>query len=174
MAEKSTFGIRRAFQVPLGLLLVSQASMLGIGIVRNQAPGRLIAIGVIVLLLAGLFTENLFRRIVLDQESITAFRWFRRRILRFSDLTALEAVVMRKRVFTTLWVDDRFLLISNAYERFPALLAALVNRAPKEAVAEEALRLAGDPPRYNGHVFFCWVALLFSLLILWQQLTGHF
>ena len=174
MAEKTTFGIRRAFQVPLGLLLVSQACMLGLGIVQKQAPGRTIALSVIVLLLGGLFVENLFRRIVLNQDSITAYRFFRQRTLRFAEMTALEAVALRKRVFTTLWVDDRFLLISNAYESFPALFATLVNRAPKGTVSEDALRLAGDPPRYNGHVLICWVALLFSLLIIWQQLTGLF
>jgi uncharacterized membrane protein len=174
MSDKLTFTIRRAFLIPLGLLLIAQILLLAVSIAQGQATARIILIGGIVLLMGGLFVENLFRRLVMDEETITAFRLFRRRTLRFSELTSLEAVTLRRRIFISLWKDEKFLLISNAYAGFSALFAGLVSRVPREIVSEEAFRLAEDPPQFNGHVVICWMALLFSLLVLWQQLIGAY
>jgi uncharacterized membrane protein len=172
MAEKLTFTIRRAFLVPLGLLLVVLIVLLAVCAAQGEAAGRMVLRGGLVLLVAGLFVENLFRRLEVDETAVRVRRWFRHQVLRYSDLTAVEAVALRRRVFVTLWQDERFLLISNAYGGFAGLLAALLRRVPREVVAEEAVRLAEDPPRHNGPVVVCWLAVLFSLLILYRQLTA--
>jgi hypothetical protein len=171
MAAKETFTIRRAFLVPLGLLLVAQIALLAVGVVQGQTMGRTVLLGAIVFALGGLFTENLFRRIELDDQIITVWRLFRQKTRRFGDITALEAVALRGRVFFTLWRGEEFLLIANAYDRFPELAALLVSRVPGGVVSGEARQIAGDLPRNNGPVFIGWVAVVFSLLILWRQLT---
>jgi hypothetical protein len=171
MAAKDTFTIRRAFLVPLGLLLMAQIALLAVGVVQGQAMGRTVLLGAIVLALGGLFTENLFRRIELDDEIITVWRLFRQKTLRIGEITALEAVALRGRVFITLWRGEEFLLIANAYGSFPELVALLVSRVPGGVVSDEARQIAGDLPRNNGPIFIGWVAVVFSLLILWRQLT---
>jgi hypothetical protein len=171
MAAKDTFTIRRAFLVPLGLLLMAQIALLAVGVVQGQTMGRTLLLGAIVFALGALFSENLFRRIELDDETITVWRLFRKKNLRFGEITALEAVALRGRVFFTLWRGEEFLLITNAYGSFPDLAALLVSRVPGGAVSEEAGQIAGDIPRHNGPIFIGWVAVVFSFLILWRQLT---
>jgi hypothetical protein len=171
VAEKLIFTIRRAFLIPLGLLLLVLIALLAVCSVQGEAAGKMILLGGMVLLVGVLFLENLFRRLQLSEAAILARRWFRNQELRYGDLTSMEAVSLRRRVFITLWKGDRFLLISNAYGDFAGLFAALLRRVPGEVVAEEAVRLAENPPRHNGPVVACWIAFLFSLFILFRQLA---
>jgi hypothetical protein len=172
VAEKLTFTVRRAFLVPLGLLLLVLIVLLAVCFAQGEAAGKMILLGGMVLLVGGLFLENLFRRLELGETAILARRWFRNQELRYGDLTAVEAVSLRRRVFVTLWKGDRFLLISNAYGDFAGLFTGLLRRVPGEVVAEEAVSLAENPPRHNGPVVACWIAVVFSLLILYRQLAA--
>lgn len=171
MTEKLVFTIRRAFLIPLGLLLLVLVALLAVCRVQGEAAGKMILLGGMVLLVGVLFLENLFRRLELSEAAILARRWFRNQELRYGDLTSMEAVSLRRRVFITLWKGDRFLLISNAYGDFVGLFAALLRRVPGEVVADDAVRLADNPPRHNGPVVACWIAVLFSLLVLYRQLA---
>lgn len=171
MPDKMTFTIRRVFLIPLGLLLLTQILLLTVCLVQGQTGSRPLVLGAIVIVLGALFAENLSRRIDLSEGSIAIKRLFRRKVLPYRELTGVEAVVLRRRAFITLWKDDNFLLVSNAYERFPTLTAELIRRVPEGVISEEAVPILENPPRYNGHTFICWVALFFSLLILWRQLS---
>lgn len=172
MADKMTFTIRRAFLIPLGLLLLTQILLLAVCLIQEQTGGRPLVLGAIVFVLGALFAENSSRRIDLGGGGIVIKRLFRRKVLQYSELTGVEAAVLRRRVFITLWKDDDFLLVSNAYERFPTLTAELAQRVPKGIISEEAVPILENPPCYNGHTFICWMALFFSLLILWRQLSA--
>ncbi len=172
MSEKLTFTVRRAFLIPLGLLLLELIVLLVVCLAQGEAAGKIILLGGMVFLVGVLFLENLFRRLELSETAILARRWFRNQELLYGDLTSVEAVSLRRRVFVTLWKGDRFLLVSNAYDDFAGLFAALLRRVPAEVVAEEAVRLADNPPRHNSPVVACWIAVLFSLLILYRQLAA--
>jgi hypothetical protein len=172
VTEKLTFTVRRAFLVPLGLLLLVLVALLAVCFAQGEAVGKMILLGGLVLLVGVLFLENQFRRLELGEAALLARRWFRNQELLYGDLTSVEAVSLRRRVFVTLWKGDRFLLISNAYGGFAELFAALLRRVPDDVVAEEAVRLAENPPRNNGPVVACWIAVLFSLLILYRQMVA--
>ena len=171
MADKMIFTIRRIFLIPLGLLLLTQILLLGVCLVQGQTAGRSMLTGAIVLVLGVLFAENLFRRVDLTETGISICRLFRRKELQYKELTGVEAVTLRKRVFITLWKEDDFLLVSNAYKNFPILTAELTRRIPEGIISEEAAPILADPPSFHGHTFICWMALGFSLLILWKQLS---
>jgi hypothetical protein len=172
VTEKLIFTVRRAFLIPLGLLLLVLIALLAVCFAQGEAAGKMILLGGMVVLVGVLFLENLFRRLELSETAILARRWFRNQELYYGELTSLEAVSLRRRVFVTLWKGDRFLLISNAYGDFAELFLVLLRRVPGDVVAEEAVRLADNPPRNNGPVVACWAAVLFSLLILCQLLAG--
>ncbi|APG28067.1 hypothetical protein A7E78_09590 [Syntrophotalea acetylenivorans] len=169
MTERMSFTIRRALLLPLGFLLLVQLALLVVSLLQGQPTGKILFVGGVVVLLAGLLADNLLRRIELDEEGITVCRIGRRRRMLFADLTEVEAVCLRKRLFVTLWVGESFLLVTNAYGGVAALFESLLQRIPSGLVSDEVKGLVEAPPCHNGNIIVCWFAVVFSLLILCQQ-----
>lgn len=172
MTERICFTIRRALLLPLGLLLLVQLALLIVAVFQGQPLNKSLFVGGVVLVLAGLLANNWLRRIELDDEGITVCRIGRKRRVLFADLTEVEAVCLRKRLFVTLWVGESFLLLTNAYGDAANLFRLLLQRVPSGLVSDEVEGLVENPPRHNGNIVVCWFAVVFSLLILCRQFLG--
>lgn len=170
MNQTRTFVIRRTFVVPMGMLIALTISLLVVCILQGQPLAKVIILTGLIMPLAVLFVETAFRRIVIDQEGVTAFRPFRQRQQRFVDVTGLESVRVRNRVFLTLEAGpDDFLIISNSYRDFPALLECLIAAVPEGTVTEETQQLAKQPPRRQADTFTVWFAVLAMIYVLLAQ-----
>ena len=123
--------------------------------------------------LAILFVESAFRRVVIDATEVTACRPFRQRRMRFADVTSLETVRVRSRVFMTLAAgDDDFLIISNSYGDFAILLDSLIESVPAPAVTDETRQLAKQPPVRQADVFTAWFAVVAMAYVLLAQFSS--
>ena len=170
MSRSQIYRIRRAFVVPMGLLVVLTIALLIISIVQGQPIGKVIILSVLILPLVVLFVESTFRRIEVSESGVTAFRPLRQRSINFADVTSLESVRVRSRVFLTLVAgDDDFLIISNSYGGFPAMLARLVDSVPEGTVTEEARQLLKQPPVRQADILTAWFAVIALVYILAAQ-----
>ena len=170
MNPTRTFIIQRAFVVPMALLIFLAAVLLIVCLVQGQAIGKVFILAGLILPLVVLFVETAFRRVVIDQEGVTAFRPFRQRRVLFSDVTELETVRVRNRVFMTLTAGpDKFLIISNSYQDFAALVEGLIAAVPEGCVTEETRQMAKQPPRRHADVFSVWFAVVALVYVLIAQ-----
>lgn len=170
MNQISTFVVRRAFVVPMGLVVALTVSLLVVCIVQGQPITKIVILVGLIIPQLVLFVECAFRRLVIDQDGITALRPFRQRVVRFADVTSLETVQVRSRVFMTLAAgDDDFLIISNAYGDFPALVEGLVAAVPDGAATEETQQLAKKPPIRQADIFSAWFAVIALVYVLLAQ-----
>ena len=161
MNQISTFVIRRSFVVPMGLVVALTISLLIVCIIQGQPIAKIIILAVLIVAQTVLFVECTFRRLVVEPDGITAFRPFRQRVVRFADVTSLETVQVRSRVFLTLTAgDDVFLIITNAYADFPALVKCLVAAVSAGAVTEETQQMAKKPPVRQADIFTAWFAVI--------------
>lgn len=168
-----TFVMRRTLILPMALVVVLTAVLLVVCVVQGQAIGKIIILAALILPLAALFVETAFRRVVIDQQGVTAYRPFRQRRLLFSDVTELESVRVRSRVFLTLAAGpDDFLIISNSYQAFPALLEGLIAAVPEGTVTEETQQLAKQAPLRHADVFTAWFAVVALVYVLIAQFRG--
>lgn len=165
-----TFVIRRAFVIPLALLVALTVALLVVCLVQGQPVAKAVILAVMTLPLVVLLVESAGRRLVVDDTGITAFRPFRQRRMDFAAVTSLETVRVRNRVFITLMAgDDDFLIISNSYDDFPGLVACLVKAVPDETVTEETRQLALAPPTRQADVFTAWFAVVALVYVLVAQ-----
>lgn len=169
-----TFAIRKAFLLPLGLLLTLVIILFVVCLVQGEPKVKLALLGFIILPVALLFFESLARRVAVGEEEVTVFKILRKKTLRLAEVTEVETVRVRKRVFLTLCAGDEFLILSNAYKDFPTLVAALLRGVPPEAVSEETARMAADPPVKTTDIITCWLAVALLAFILYAQLGGKF
>jgi hypothetical protein len=142
-------------------------------ILQGQPVAKAFILACLILPLAVIFVESAFRRLVIDAEEIIAYRPFRKRRMRFADVTGLETVRVRNRVFMTLVAgDDDFLIISNSYGNFPALLNCLIAAVPEGTVADETEQLAKQPPLRQADIFTAWFAVIAMAYVLLAQFRG--
>ena len=173
MTQELMFAIRKTFLIPLGLLLLLSLVLLGTCIVQGQPLAKTIILAFIILPIAGFFLESAFRRTVINAEGITVFKLLRQKHLPFAELTAMETVMVRKRVFLTLCVDEEFVILSNAYANFPELVRALLERVPANVVSDDTRKMAEDPPIKSTDIVSCWLAVALLAFILYTQLGGR-
>lgn len=173
MNSQQKFSIRRSFLFPLGLLLVLTGALLVLCVVRGEPTAKILILGFIMLPVVILFVESVFRRTVLTADGVHVFKLLRQKELKFAELTAVETVRVRKRVFLTLCADDDFLIISNAYANFPGLVQTLLARVPAAVISEETKQMAAAPPAKSTDVISCWLAVALLAFILYIQLGGR-
>ncbi len=168
------FTIRRSFLVPLGLLLALTLALFAVCLVKGQPTAKIIILGVIILPVAVLLVESVFRRTTITEDRITVHKFLREKAITFSEITGVETVQVRKRVFLTLWAGEDFIILSNAYARFPELVSRVMERAHPETVSEETRKMAEAPPVKSSDVVSCWLAVALLAFILYLQLRGNF
>lgn len=173
MSSEQTFTIRKTFLLPLGLLLALNVALFVVCLAQGESRAKVGLLGLIIVPVGILFVESAFRRTVIDGEGITVRKFMRQRMLRFAELTALDTVMVRKRVFLTLSAGDDFLILSNAYADFPGLVQALLARVPASAVSEETRTMAAAPPLKSTDIVSCWMAVLLLAFILYSQLAAR-
>jgi len=167
--EKQTYVIRRAFLLPLGLLLLECLALLGVVLAQHQPVAKAVILVGMLLPLGLVFLECLVRRVEVGDKDLTMRKLLRGKTLAFADITALEAVVVRKRVYLSLSAGDDFLLISNAYAGFPELLRFLAEKLPEGVVSEETRAMTAAPPVKQSDVVMAWLGVLLMIFILWVQ-----
>jgi len=170
--KEQTFVIRRTFLFPLGLLLLLSLALLVTVLVQGQPLAKALILGFMLLPIAAFFVESVFRRAVITDEGITVHKFLRQKHLSFAPMTAVETVMVRKRVFLTLCVEDEFIILSNAYADFPALVRALLSRVPQAAISAEARKMAEAPPVKSSDIISCWLVVALLAFILYVQFLG--
>lgn len=173
MSGTQDFVIRRSFLFPLGLLLALCLVLFATCLLQKEPTGKVMILGLIIVPVALLFLESVFRRATVGSDQITVAKFLRKKTLCLADVTALDAVQVRKRAFLTLSTEEDFLILSNGYAGFPQLLSELISRGPGPSVSEEARRMAAAPPRKNTDIVSCWLGVAVVALILFIQLGGR-
>ena len=165
------FKIRRTFLLPLGILLGLSLLLWVTVLLQGQPKIKLVVLGIMILPISGLFFESFFRRIHFDEEAITVFKPFRKKSLKFSELTEVETLQVKKRVFLTLSTEEDFFIMSNAYADFPLLVNSILSHAPDRIVTDDTRQMAADPPIKSSDILSCWFAAILMAIILGLQFT---
>lgn len=165
----NNFQIRRTFLLPLGILLILSLLLFVTVLVHGEVIAKVAILGFMIVPISGLFFESFFRRVHLDDEAITVFKPFREKRLNFAELTEVETLQVKKRVFLTLSTVEEFMILSNAYAEFPQLVSAILERAPEQTITAETHQMAIDPPSKSSDIVSCWLAVVLMTIILALQ-----
>lgn len=172
--ETHTFSIRKSFLIPLGLVVVLTLILLIICLFLQVPLAKILILATITLPAILLFAESSWRRIILASDGVQINKLLRSKRISYSDLTAIDTVLVRKRVFLSLSSEADFIILSNSYANFGQLLKELLAKAPDRVISEETRQMAINPPEKTSDVFSAWVAVAVLVLIIFVQLKGAF
>jgi uncharacterized membrane protein len=156
----------------MGLVTILTLVLLVNSVFLALPTGKIVILIVILIPVLILFFESLVRRVTLTETTITINKLLRSKTLNFADLTAIDTVRVRKRVFVSLSSENDFAILSNSYAGFGGLINSLLSRCSETIYDDDTRSLAQNPPRKCGDVFSAWLAVAVLLLILYVQLKG--
>jgi uncharacterized membrane protein len=171
-SEQTSYKIRKSFLLPTGLVALLTAVLLVSSVLLALPTGKIIILVILLIPTIILFVESFVRRVTLTETTITIKKLFRTKTLNFADLTAIDTIRVRKRVFISLSSENDFAILSNSYEGFSKLISTLLNRCSQTIYTEDTRKLAQNPPRKCGDIFSAWLAVAVLLLILYVQFKG--
>ncbi len=172
--ESSTYSIRKSFLIPLGLVVLLSFILLAIALFLQLPTTKIIVLGVILLPGCIIFAESSLRKVHVNKDAVLINKLFRSKCLSYADMTAIDIIRVRKRVFVSLSSENDFMIISNSYDHFESLLKQLLARVPESLVSDETRQLMKNPPQKCSDVFSAWLAVVVLALIIYVQLRGAF
>lgn len=168
------FKIRKNFLLVLGLTGLLLIALLLLCIIQQETTGKTLILAAIILPVLGLFAESWHRQISFGDRQIIARRLFRKKIIVYADVTSVDTVRVRRRVFVSISTEADFLIISNNYDSFGQLLGQLTQRLPESVISPETKELVENLPTKNHEMFSLWLAVVVLIFILYVQLGGSF
>jgi len=174
MVALPTFKIRRNFLLALGLTLLLLLVLLGVCVAQQEKTAKIVILVALTVPVLAIFAESVWREIRFLPDGLVARRLLRSRKIAYDQITAVDTVRVRRRVFVSLSTEADFLIFSNNYENFAQLLDCLQKRIPAGVVSEETRELMQQLPLKNHDLFSVWFAALAVLLVLYVQLGGTF
>ncbi|PLX87570.1 MAG: hypothetical protein C0618_06365 [Desulfuromonas sp.] len=170
--EPREFRIRKTFLLPLGLVLLFSLALLVVCVVQQQPTAKLVILCAMLVPVCLLFIESSLRRVELEEEALVVRKLFRNKRLVYTDVTSVDTVLVRKRAFLSISTEPDFVILSNSYANFSALVTQLLKRVPEAAIAPETKQMAQAPPQKSGDIVSAWFAAGLLLLILYVQFGG--
>jgi len=153
----------------LGLVVVFSFILLVSTLYLHLPLAKTLILVVFLLPVCILFAESSRRKVVISDTSIEIQKLLRRKQLSYAELTDVDTIQMRKRVFVSLSSENDFLILSNSYDNFGEMLKEIIARVPDTIVSDKAKELAATPPKKCSDVFSAWLAVAVLVLILCAQ-----
>ncbi len=172
--ETSTYTIRKSFLLPLGLIVLLSFTLLGSAIYLQLPTAKILILVAFLLPAAIIFIESSLRKVHVTDESVEINKLFRSKRLSYAELTDIDTIQVRKRIFVSVSSENDFIILSNGYQHFGELLKQLVKSAPERVVSDKTRQLAENPPNKCSDIFSAWLAVAVLTLIIFVQLRGVF
>ncbi len=100
------------------------------------------------------------RRITITDQGIVIRKFFRTKEIHRDEINHVGCVILRKRVYLLLTTTRGFMILSNAYEDFSALVRDIVAQVGPDKVEEEVRAQTEKPVRNRADVISLWFAVV--------------
>ena len=170
--DSSTYTIRKTFLIPLGLAVLLSFILLASALFLQLPTAKTIILAAFLLPVCVIFVESSLRKVSVADDAIQVNKLFRSKYLSYAELTAIDTIQVRKRVFVSLSSEEDFVILSNSYDQFGRLLNQLLSKVPETVISDETRQLAENPPKKCSDIFSAWLAVAVLALIIYVQLRG--
>ena len=142
---QNVYRIRRSFLIPFFVDFILLFFLLLLSyFLGGSKLERILLTAIFIPVLYVLF-ESSFRMVQTGDQGIMIRKFMRKKEFRWEDVTHIGALILRSRVYLLLTTVKGFYILSNAYEKFSALVADFTSHMDNEKVDEETKAVATDP-----------------------------
>lgn len=168
--SNSVYKIGRALLVPLAVDISLLFALFFILLCVGGSTVERVVLIIIFILLFFIFLELIFREVNIGDDSIKIKKLFRKKELKWEDITNIDAVIIRKRVYLLLSTTTGFYVLSNVYEKFAALLQEIVDNIDGGKVDNKVKDILNHPIKKLSNIILAWFAAIVLLGIIYTRL----
>jgi hypothetical protein len=158
---QNVYRIRRSFLVPFFVDFILLFFLLLLSYLQGGSNLERILLTAIFIPVLYVLFESSLRIIQTGDQGIMIRKFMRKKELRWEDITHIGALILRKRVYLLLTTVKGFYILSNAYEKFYALVSDLVSHMDNEKVEEEVKRQMEHPAKNVSDIIMTWFTAMF-------------
>lgn len=153
---QNVYRIRRSFLFPFFVDFILLFFLLLLSYFLGGSNLERILLTVIFIPVLYVLFESSFRMVQTGDQGIMIRKFMRKKELRWEDITHIGALILRKRIYLLLTTVKGFYILSNAYEKFSALVSDLVGHMDNEKVEEEVKRQMEHPAKNMSDIIMTW------------------
>lgn len=172
--SESTYKTRKAFLIPLTLDTLLLSILLMVSFFTGSFPAETIVLVVILIPLIYLFAESLIRRTSVGEKGIKIKNLFREKKLEWEDITNVDSMIIRKKIYLLLTTTKGFHVLTNTYEKFTILAEDIVGRIDDDKVEIRVRDMVNNPVRRVADILMAWVAVVILATIIFMKYILEF
>ena len=166
--ETTTYTTRRAFSLPFSLVFLLLLVLLILSAFDRTFPPEIVVLAIIFVPTLYIFLESSWRRTTIGDDGIRIRKLFRERHLLWGDITNIDVLAVRKKVYLLLTTTKGFYALANSHGNFSSLVQDIVGHVDQEKVEEGVRDVIEHPVVRISDVVSAWVAsgILLGAIIL--------
>jgi hypothetical protein len=169
--EQKIFKIRRAFLAPFIIIVALLFFLFLLSLFKGQTWENIIlAVSFIITLLVGI--EAAKREITVTKDGLKINKFFRVKEFIWPEVTRLEVVDMRNKVYFLLTTTKGFYFFSNLFENHVLLIHSLMENLGDEKVEMEIKNYLDHPVEKRSLVVMCWLTVLIIIAFIILKLLS--
>jgi len=167
----SEYGARKHFLIPLILDTLLLSVLVIISIFQGSSPAETIILVIIFIPLFYLCIESSNRRVFVKAKGIRIKKLFRERSLRWEDITNLDAMVIRRKVYLLLTTTKGFHILTNTYENFTTLVSDIIDHMDERKVESKVLEITEKSLVRRADILTAWIAVAILVTVIALKLA---
>lgn len=172
--SESTYKTRKAFLIPLILDTLLLFVLVLVSLFTGSFPAETIILVVIFIPLFYVFIESLIRKTSVGEKGIEIKKLFRGKKLEWKDITNVDAMIIRKKVYLLLTTTKGFYVLTNTYEKFTTLVKDIVNRVDEKKVEIMVRDMADKPVMRVADILGAWIAVVILAAVILMKFILEF
>lgn len=154
-----TYRVRVTFLIPLILDALLLFALVLISLFRRTFPAETIILAIICIPLVCLLLELLVRVVSVGAKGISIKKLFRVKTLQWGDITNVDVMVIRKKIYLLLTTTKGFHILTNTYDNFTTLVQDITGHLHAEVVEQRVLEVADTPIVRRADILAAWIAV---------------
>jgi hypothetical protein len=131
-----------------------------ISLCTGNFPVETIILVIIFIPIFYLFMESSIRQVSVEAHGIKIKKLFRGKKLEWKDITNVDSMVVRKKVYLLLTTTKGFHVLTNTYEEFTSLVKAITDHIDEAKVETRVRDMVDTPVRRVSDILMAWVAVV--------------
>lgn len=161
--EINTYTTRRGFFLPFSLVFLLLIVLMILSVFDRTFPPEIVVLSIIFVPTLYIFLESSRRRTTIEDDGIRMRKLFRERHLLWGDITNIDVLAVRKKVYLLLTTTKGFYALANSHGDFTSLVRDIVGHVDREKVEEGVRDVIEHPVVRISDVISAWIASVILL-----------
>ena len=167
--QESAYRARVSFLVPLILDTLLLCVLVLISLFRGTFPAETIILVIILLPLTYLLLESLVRLVSVGETGIRIQKLFRNKTLQWEDITNVDVMIIRKKIYLLLTTTKGFYILTNTFGNFTTLVQDITGHLRDDVVEQRVLEVAERSVVRRADVVAAWIAVAMLAIIIYLK-----